>query len=73
MRNTRLSGHGLRNEGAPFARDGNGWQRLWWPDGPEGVALCECGATSEVLPSDTARKRWHRDVHKLALSGESEA
>jgi hypothetical protein len=63
-KNTRLPGHGLRSEGMPY---------LWadWGEGPawrqsldwRGYGLCSCGATSEVLASNGARKRWHAD-HK---------
>jgi hypothetical protein len=56
-----LPGHALRNEG-----------RVFWDEHLEradddppsrGSAVCECGATSPVLDSDNARKRWHRE-HK---------
>lgn len=34
--------------------------------GGSGIGVCSCGATSEVLPSGSARKNWHGD-HKLAV------
>lgn len=59
-----VPGHGLRDEGKPF----------WWSEhrqeyvrkpgcDSEGQALCRCGEFSGVLPTDAARKRWHR-AHK---------
>ncbi|MEU8199410.1 hypothetical protein AB0C10_37060 [Microbispora amethystogenes] len=60
-RNTRLPGHELRNEGAPFAWSSGRYvrQRETWT----GKGLCSCGAVSDVLDSNNARKRWHR-AHK---------
>ena len=64
MRRTKLPGHALRREGQPYTRGDGGWVRSWssWT----GVGLCECGATSEVLKSNNARKAWHRE-HKDAI------
>jgi hypothetical protein len=53
MRANRLAGHILPNEG-----------RLNAGRTAEGRAQCSCGATSEVLPSASARRRWHREEHK---------
>lgn len=70
----RLKGHGLRHEGralldergVPFgSRDAAGLYVEPRGDG-HGCALCECGATSPVLDSNAARKRWHRD-HKTEM------
>jgi pyridoxine 5'-phosphate synthase PdxJ len=64
MKNTRLAGHGLRNEGAAFVKlDDGRWRRV---DSSRraGHGLCECGAHSGWLDSDGARKRWHHE-HKL--------
>lgn len=52
MENTRLAGHILPHEG----RLNSGRQA-------EGAGVCSCGATSEVLPSANARKKWHAE-HK---------
>lgn len=52
MQTTRLAGHILPHEG-----------RLSAGRQAEGVGVCSCGATSEVLPSANARKRWHAE-HK---------
>lgn len=61
--------HTLRNEGAAH---------VWWHGQPVrarysrpgtgggGMALCSCGATSPILPSGNARKRWHRE-HKAQM------
>lgn len=58
---TQIPGHGLQAEGRAYGDNGNGgWTRIMVGDG---VGLCSCGDTSEVLPSDAARKRWHKD-HK---------
>ncbi|MCC5574527.1 hypothetical protein IMZ11_02590 [Microtetraspora sp. AC03309] len=71
--NTRLSGHTLRSEGAPFSWTQNGGRyvrtRITWT----GKGLCSCGATSEELTSNNARKRWHR-AHKDAIrEGQADA
>jgi hypothetical protein len=58
-KNTRLAGHGLRAEGSAWtgsqirARNGSG----------PGMAKCECGEMSGMLPNRAARKRWHAE-HK---------
>lgn len=54
MRANRLAGHTLPNEGAIY-------------DGvyivSRGSTRCSCGVESPPLPSDNARRKWHRD-HK---------
>jgi len=52
---TRLPGHGLRAEGKVGGLYGN--EKI-------GSAVCECGERSPELASDSARRRWHREVHK---------
>lgn len=67
---TRIAGHGLHREGAAYDDNGNVvtsmFQVVW---GGPGRAKCECGVLSEVLPSGAARRRWHREIHKLEVSG----
>lgn len=67
-----VKGHGLINEGTGYEP---GWPpeaylRRFWTMAHDrgGVAVCWCGAISDPLPSDAARKRWHRD-HKANLMG----
>ena len=63
---TQIRGHGLKAEGKPYADNGEGgWMHLYQQH--VGRGLCSCGATSEVLESDAARKRWHKD-HKAEVS-----
>jgi hypothetical protein len=56
---SRLSGHGLRHEGAAYSEP-----RVRSNDqsGP-GMALCECGTYSPVIKNRARRKQWHAD-HK---------
>ncbi len=55
--NTRLAGHGLRNEGRLYVE-------VWgYVSAVAGRATCECGAKSDVLPNAARRKSWHR-AHK---------
>ena len=67
---TRLPGHGLLSEGLPYEHrqgdenDAPSWHRTGWEQRYVGHGVCSCGASSPVLESDGARKRWHRDVHK---------
>ena len=77
MRRTSLRGHALRSEGKPYKlSDENEWAPQ--PHGQHhdplrGHALCECGATSEWLYSDAARKRWHaqhKEQERAAINGE---
>lgn len=60
MRNTRLPGHTLRNEG----------RLAGWPMSAQngvGKTRCSCGEPSPELPSTAARKRWHAE-HKQSIS-----
>jgi len=61
---TRLVGHALWHEGAPYDDRG---RRIEYPRTTEGRAKCECGELSEALPSGAARRRWHAD-HKADVS-----
>jgi hypothetical protein len=55
----RITGHDLMCDGAPYDDTGHLTAlRLWKPDN-QGRGRCECGAMSDWLPSDTARKDWH--------------
>ncbi len=54
MNVTRMAGHTLPNEGRIYV---NSYRQLIGP------AVCSCGDQSEDLPSDSARRKWHRD-HK---------
>ena len=71
MRQTRVSGHALKNEGAPFLHAEGG--RLIRASGPyggvsgEGRGVCTCGAISDVLASATQRRKWHR-AHKAEVT-----
>lgn len=67
--NTRLIGHTLRSEGAPFAWTTNGGRYIH-TTGLSGVGLCSCGEVSEVEESGAARKRWHR-THKEQIQARS--
>lgn len=65
---TRLPGHGLLSEGFPYERrqgdeeDAPSWHRTdRWVH--EGHGVCSCGASSPLLDTDGARKRWHK-AHK---------
>jgi hypothetical protein len=62
---TALPGHGLRSEGKPFlpSTDGECWVIPYRSSG-EGHGVCACGESSGVLPSNNARKRWHRQHKK---------
>lgn len=67
----RLPGHGLLYEGAAVVfseshlgevcANGTRWKLAH--RGGEGIAACRCGEWSPRLPSDGARRRWHKD-HK---------
>ena len=65
-RGTRVPGHTLRFEGAPYVQGPDGtWSpavRTW-----QGVGMCSCGDHSEVLDSNERRKRWHRG-HKSDIA-----
>lgn len=62
---TRVSGHYLLNEGAPFNiyknRITNGARYI--TSAGEGRALCSCGQLSDAFPSAYARRNWHK-IHK---------
>ncbi len=65
-----VRGHGLLNEGTGY-KAGQPIDiyltRLWLAaHDVAGVGICRCGAVSDPLPSDAARRRWHRE-HKLAV------
>lgn len=60
-----MNGHGLVAEGAAF--DDRGVRVRWNSVGGTGRARCACGEESAVLPSASARKRWHRQ-HKAEVS-----
>jgi hypothetical protein len=62
--NARVAGHTLRAEGAPFDEAGAG--PMYHYEGKVGRAKCSCGALSEMLPTNAARRRWHAD-HKAAV------
>ncbi len=55
----RVRGHTLLSEGAAFTAKG-------YRHGCTGAGRCMCGAASPILPSDNARKAWHRE-HKQAV------
>lgn len=67
-KSTRLAGHGLLREGKAYEKKG---RQTHFTGDVKGVGLCECGVTSDVLDSDNARKRWHRE-HKAAIRAERE-
>lgn len=70
MRRTNIRGHALQGEGKPWEDNGEGgYLRVYRSTGR---ALCECGAISTPLSTDSARKRWHAD-HKAAISTEGES
>lgn len=72
MDTSRVPGHTLASEGAPYvvniekqtvrARGGG--------SGGTGRALCSCGALSEILHSGRARKDWHR-AHKAEMAAQA--
>lgn len=68
-----LKGHGLINEGVGYSPSltGEAIAKRWpflWHDG-RGVGACSCGAKSEPLPSNAARKRWHREHKQAVVAG----
>ena len=71
---SRVPGHELIREGAPFEANGRSSYPARWGSGTGGTGRgkCSCGALSEVLDSGAARKNWHRR-HKdsVAASGPS--
>lgn len=60
MTSTRLAGHTLPDEGRVY----QGGYRIY-----EAPAVCSCGAKSDTLTTDSARRRWHRE-HKTAITEE---
>jgi hypothetical protein len=70
---TRVKGHALRNEGAPFVVSETGdvvrVSAYTYVMGTAGYgrALCECGAVSPLVDSAGQRQRWHR-AHKAEVS-----
>ena len=72
--NTKLSGHVLVGQGIAH-EPGDEIEHhvcggLW--GNRVGYALCECGATSPVLDSDSARRRWHK-THKDEIRSDEDA
>ena len=71
MKNTRVAGHGLLAEGAPFLRNEEGdWSRvgyLFISTSGRGRGVCQCGKASPILDSSTQRRKWHRE-HKAEVS-----
>lgn len=67
MRNSRLAGHSLIDEGSPHTADGRRILRGNWT-GTSGIghAKCSCGALSDELDSGTKRRKWHQD-HKASI------
>lgn len=59
---SRLPGHELISEGAPFDAKGRPEfpSRSGYGTGGKGRGKCSCGALSDVLDSGTKRKAWHR-------------
>jgi len=70
MRRTRVAGHGLWSEGAPYMIDEDGnWTRSGHFHTVSGVGrgVCECGAASPVTNSSGGRKKWHAE-HKAKVA-----
>jgi hypothetical protein len=69
---TAIRGHGLINEGvgySPSVPPETLLRRYWYSaHDVNGVAVCRCGAVSPPLPSNAARKRWHK-AHKADVAG----
>jgi len=66
MTPNRLAGHILPNEGR-INTNGLGTAQ------PCGPARCSCGATSGVLHSANARRRWHRQHKDEVRAAQTEA
>jgi len=66
---SRLAGHELAYEGAPF--NAKKQRTNWLMQGVRGVGrgLCSCGELSDNLPSGAQRKAWHRE-HKNTIRGQ---
>lgn len=65
---TRLSGHELLSEGAPYDGKKRRISSYYGGVSGEGRALCSCGALSDFLSSANKRKAWHR-AHKEEIRG----
>lgn len=63
-----IKGHRLMHEGAPHDEDGHRIDTGFRDSTAAGTghALCECGASSEELPSRNKRAAWHRK-HKTEI------
>ena len=59
---SRVPGHELVSEGAPFNADGRSSYPTRWMGGTGGTGRgrCSCGALSDVVDSGAKRKSWHR-------------
>lgn len=59
---SRLAGHELISEGAPYDAKGRPAYpvRSGYSTGGTGRGKCSCGALSDVLDSGAKRKGWHR-------------
>ena len=82
MKNTRVAGHSLRKEGAPYylalcerCQD-NAHEHGSWTDesglrsmNKVGHGLCSCGALSPHMDGDRTRRRWHM-THKIDMKKE---
>lgn len=66
---TKVRGHALLQEGAPFNADGRTANPAGGTGG-YGQARCECGATSGTLSSGSERRAWHRE-HKALIRRET--
>jgi hypothetical protein len=71
MKNTRLTGHGLLNEGAPFLLDITTNPPVLYrmdSNGTSGVGRgrCTCRAMSPEVETAAARRAWHVQ-HKAAV------
>lgn len=64
--NTRLSGHELYREGAPYDDRGRPINIFWGGTAGAGRGKCSCGELSPGLSSATKRKAWHR-AHKQEI------
>lgn len=60
---SRLAGHELQSEGAPYDSNGKLTNILYGGTSGVGRGKCSCGALSPDLDSGNQRKAWHRD-HK---------
>ena len=63
---SRLSGHELQYEGAPYDAKGRPVNTLYGGSAGDGRAKCSCRALSPVLSSANKRKQWHRE-HKETM------